>query len=236
MNNLIEIGTKFYIEAEALILKIEGRLDRNKGAFFKDSTEDWKLTPNFYYGGSVEFSDCPYYHLYITTFDAIKDGDFFIHPDGFVMKANSQSDHRHYKCPKVIACTDLSLGLPLPNFNFIKYYADSYVTGSGLTTVLVEVEKSINEEGRTAIRMCDDAGKEFSKELSNSCYDFKIKTKENIIFIEDKNINKNKVWSTAEVENKLLDMVIDISKHLLLDKKFTDFPHQEWITENIKNN
>jgi len=48
-------------------------------------------------------------HLYLVSDDEIKEGDWFLHPDNVVIKANSQSDHKVYRCKKIIATTDKSL-------------------------------------------------------------------------------------------------------------------------------
>jgi hypothetical protein len=52
-------------------------LDRNKGVLFADSLEDGKLVKNFY-DRNIEWKDCAYYHIYITSDEEIKEGDWVI--------------------------------------------------------------------------------------------------------------------------------------------------------------
>lgn len=52
-------------------------IDRNLGAFFKDTLEEEKLVINFY-DKNIEFADCKYYDLYITSDEEIKEGDWFL--------------------------------------------------------------------------------------------------------------------------------------------------------------
>lgn len=62
-------------------------------------------------------------HLYILDTEArVKEEDWFIHPDGYVLKASKYSDHDIYNCKKVIASTDKSLDLPIIPRKLINEY------------------------------------------------------------------------------------------------------------------
>lgn len=111
---------------------------------------------------TYELSHIKTQHLYIISDDEIKEGDWIVKlSDNVIIKANSQSDYRHYIYKKIIAATDSSLlnpniniksplynilgekfkSLPQPSQQFIERYIESYNKGEVITDVLVEYQE-----------------------------------------------------------------------------------------------
>ena len=68
----------------------------------------------------------------------IKDNKYIIHKEG-----NTEIEN----CKKIIATTDVSLGLPQPSQQFIQKYIEEYNKGNVITDVLVEYEYLLNDMG-----------------------------------------------------------------------------------------
>ena len=89
-------------------------------------------------------------HLYITSSDEIKEGDWVIREfDNTIIKVNSQSDHKHYKHNKIIASTNTELikdGVDKIGFSFIDDYIFEYNNGNILKKVNVEYDSILQFE------------------------------------------------------------------------------------------
>lgn len=79
-------------------------------------------------------------HLYITSDDEIKEGDWVIFRGGKPFRCGSD-EHAGLGFLKIIATTDTSLGLPQPSDKFIQAYIEAYNKGEKIDKVLVEYEK-----------------------------------------------------------------------------------------------
>ena len=91
-------------------------------------------------GSTVQF-----WNLYIISDDEIKEnGTHFYNPHSGQLHISG--NHTDYKavnnngCKKIIATTDVSLGLPQPSKQFIQKFVEEYNKGNIITDVLVEYE------------------------------------------------------------------------------------------------
>ncbi len=102
------------------------------------------------YGEKLEYKnkDNSYQHLYITSDEEIKDGDWCILFDSF---GHLFTDSAQQYIPskghvlnnglcKVISSTDTILNLPQPSQEFIQQYIKNYNEGNSITNVKVEYE------------------------------------------------------------------------------------------------
>lgn len=83
------------------------------------------------------------YHLYFTSNEEIKNGDWVLMPDNTIHKMSPSDmigylDSQSKATKKIIATTDTSLGLSQPSQSFIKAYIEEYNKGNVITDVLVE--------------------------------------------------------------------------------------------------
>lgn len=169
-------------------------------------------------------------HLYITSDEEIKEGDWFIcnqamqqcvevrkdnnYPYKIINKFNGEIQYhsKHWK-GKIIATTDKSLELPQPSQQFIEKYIEEYNRGNVITDVLVEYEANSKNIIKYGAR-----GKHI-----------KVNPKDNTITIEKV---KNS-WTKEEHSKSLSDLGRDLSKHFNLpfedSFKFT----MKWIEENL---
>jgi hypothetical protein len=86
-----------------------------------------------------------WYHLYITTDEEIKEGDWYYWSvTNTIQKAIKDSLGRLPKIEdgskKIIATTDKSLGLASPSTSFIEKFVEEYNKGNIITKVIVEYE------------------------------------------------------------------------------------------------
>ena len=106
-------------------------------------------------------------HLYITSNEEIKEGDWFIHNNKIYNASNFNTNSSSVwsnefpkgiysviqeHCSKIIATTDSSLNLPLISNEFVKLFVDSYNNGNVINEVNVDIfmknmlpETGINE-------------------------------------------------------------------------------------------
>lgn len=82
-------------------------LDRNRGVLFADSLEDGKLVKNFY-DRNIEWKDCAYYHIYITSDEKPKKGEWSVYL-GLQKKYKCIEDVVGDEFPKIILTTDPDL-------------------------------------------------------------------------------------------------------------------------------
>lgn len=82
-------------------------------------------------------------HLYITSDDEIKEGDWVIETLNKVIfqVKNSTNDYRDSTFKKIISTTDKSIDLPEIPQSFINQYIESYNKGNVITEVMVEYEQ-----------------------------------------------------------------------------------------------
>ena len=85
-------------------------------------------------------------HIYITSDEEIKDGDYYY--DNIVLQVRQWKSFMIYnklQHKKIIATTDASLGLPQPSQQFIEKYIEEYNKGNVITDVLVEYEYLLDD-------------------------------------------------------------------------------------------
>jgi hypothetical protein len=107
------------------------------------------------------------YHLYITSDDEIKEGDWFYSADYNVIdQLKTNGNIYENNCKKIIATTDkelwtkskitgsdsfLNSPLPQPSESFIQTYIESYNKGEVIKEVMVEYENIFDPKGVTII-------------------------------------------------------------------------------------
>jgi len=88
---------------------------------------------------NMNFVVCKPQHIYITSDEPIIEGDWYIKDNEIHQKLYGKtvipSDAR-----KIIATTDISLGLPTPSFEFISAYITAYNKGEQIKDVMIEYE------------------------------------------------------------------------------------------------
>jgi hypothetical protein len=156
MSRLIEKERKHYIKCKVVMLASNGESQLYKTMYkLCRSSISYKqeLSPNQ-----------QNQHLYITSDNEIKEGDWYLTDNNKVLQATNtilglvyaEGDHgrqiRH--CQKIIATTDPLLGYtdhrvsPVPNFcslpspseSFIKAYIEAYNNGNVIDSILIEVD------------------------------------------------------------------------------------------------
>lgn len=179
-------------------------------------------------------------HLYITSDDEIKEGDWCIDTvdNNFIFKMTKSfiKDNSNYKdyCKKIIATTDSSLTigeediwknrkdilypniLPQPSQSFIKKYVEEYNKGNIITDVLVEYHNNYDLHYYTppgGIECCD----------KTDSWETKVNSKDNTITI--KKIKDS--WSRNEVKY-LLELGMNKAK-----SNFNSGEISKWIEENL---
>lgn len=108
--------------------------------------------------GQLEYHDSPAgeddisspYHLYITSYDLVKDGDFFLDIDGVHIRKNSNLYSLPADARKIIASTDSSLKVLLIHYNFIRRYIDDFNNGTPITKVEIDLVPE-SEKGNIVI-------------------------------------------------------------------------------------
>lgn len=152
-------------------------------------------------------------HLYFTTDEEIKEGDWYINSQNkpYLNRAgNTNFEGLYDKCKKIVSTTDSSLGLPQPTTAFIK----KYVELAGIDEVDLEYE---------------DKGKYISEEFGGIAHDtwipnLQLKVSHNTITIHA--IKDS--WSREEVIKLMEKYCIDIHRYTI---NSTDF--NNWIKENL---
>ena len=93
-----------------------------------------------------------YQHLYIISDDEIKENNthFYNPHSGQLHISGNHTDYiaiNKNGCKKIIATTDVSLGLHQPSQQFIQKFVEEYNKGNIITDVLVEYEYLLNDMG-----------------------------------------------------------------------------------------
>ena len=169
-------------------------------------------------------------HLYITSDDEIKEGDWFINiRQGYIGKPSKCI--RKYK---IIATTDTSLkiktyyeiednqeiNLPQPSQQFIDKYIEEYNKGNIITDVLVEYEKT-------------NIGSIINVSKRNFIEQLKINPKDNTITIKKlkDNWNREEVIGLLKLIKK--DTINSIELDIDSDNLICDLNINKWIEENL---
>ena len=103
-------------------------------------------------GVNPKDSTLQFWNLYIISDDEIKENNthFYNPHSGQLHISGNHTDYiaiNKNGCKKIIATTDVSLGLPQPSEQFIQKYIEEYNKGNIITDVLVEYEYLLNDMG-----------------------------------------------------------------------------------------
>ena len=161
-----------------------------------------------------QFQDWNLQHLYITSDEEIKKGDFAYSIDSYVNKKriitwDEMLRNDLVSSNKIITTTDNSLGLPKPSQQFIEKYIEEYNKGNIITDVLVEYNE-------ISIRECQTCGnitnnwkcncKSISFNIISTYNELKVNPKDNTITIKKvkDSWNRNEVISLIkEFDNSI---------------------------------
>lgn len=141
MSKLKEIDGRYYQECEVVMLAI----DKRSCLFINKRSNQLQ----YYFKGNAP-NNAKHQHLYFISNEKIKEGDYYYNDlfnmadqlikgglvtDDLIQTLNNNKHNR-----KIIATTDISLGLLQPSKSFIQAYIKSYNEGKPITKVLVEME------------------------------------------------------------------------------------------------
>jgi hypothetical protein len=222
MSKLIEKEGKHYIKGKVVMLATneESRLYKMMGKIYRSSINyKQELFPNQ-----------QNQHLYITSNDEIKEGDFYYDPIANCIRQCEDEKRekllnvaKHLGNKKIIATTDTSLkiitgmvgsgtGVPLPqpSESFIKAYIEAYNNGNVIEDILIEVEEIIVQDA-------------FRRRPDYNTYRIKLK---------DNNIIIGKVkdsWTREEVHSLMMEAWIRGEA----DKSMDYTVRENWIEENL---
>ena len=166
-------------------------------------------------------------NLYIISDDEIKENNthFYNPHSGQLHISGNHTDYiaiNKNGCKKIIATTDVSLGLPQPSKQFIQKYIEEYNKGREIKEVLVEYEDIIyNPEKDREYQSNDRINIEDCDKLSR----LKINPKDNTITIK----KAKDSWTREEVKSLFRHFRTDI----LPFGQVNDFTLNKWIEENL---
>ena len=148
-------------------------------------------------------------HLYIISDDEIKENNthFYNPHSGQLHISGNHTDYiaiNKNGCKKIIATTDVSLGLPQPSQQFIQKYVDEYNKGNIITNVLVEYNYFLDDNGILPY------------------WNLKVNPKDNTITI--KKVKDS--YTREEVENLIYSAMTDRCYTTVAEWK-------KWIEENL---
>lgn len=151
-----------WIKSKVAMLPAKSKVN---GMLVKDISEQDKIL-SIKRNWSHEHEDYIDQHLYFTSDEEIKEGDWFIcnqaaqqcievrknndYPYKIINKFNGeiQYESKHWKS-KIIATTDKSIGLPEPSKEFLDVYIKAYNEGKKIKEVLIQCnEKGLSLQGR----------------------------------------------------------------------------------------
>ena len=172
-----------------------------------------------------------YQHLYIISDDEIKENNthFYNPHSGQLHISGNHTDYiaiNKNGCKKIIATTDVSLGLPQPSKQFIQKYIEEYNKDNKdniITDVLIEYELISNEEYFGNTINPDDDVPYFDERL-------KINSKDNTITIKKVKDSYSRE-EVIEFGNKVKEYCKDGWKPDSLHRVF--FEWDKWIEENL---
>lgn len=249
MSKLIEKERRFYKECGVVMLETKDctniHKDKRANSYPKLQKPSllggiWKSDPNHYQSVQATRDGLQEnFHLYITSDDEIKEGDWYLEPNVDIKPTQCKKISELTKNDKkIIATTDTSIGFtdhkisPVPNFcefpqpsdKFIQAYIDAYNKSEKIEKVLVEYGLFCNTNKYPNIKT--ECNCPCTEEINCG---ITLKLKDNNIII--KKVKDS--WSRAEVETSHLSMAVDIAKHILEGNSFTTFNPEKWIEKNL---
>ena len=195
-----------------------------------------------------------YQHLYITSDEEIKEGDWFIKDDELHLWQGAIPEYHKLNAYKIIATTntalkvhhfykgvfkDLEYSLPLISQQFIQYYIEKYNEGNVITEVEVEYEDLTEQLQESVDNLRDNCLEDFDNEEESPYYhlleqaiielgNYSSKIKVN----PDNTINIKPIknsWSREEVI-KLIEKFNDNIEYVY---NYGEEALNEWIEENL---
>ena len=159
-------------------------------------------------GVNPKDSTLQFWNLYIISDDEIKENNthFYNPHSGQLHISGNHTDYiaiNKNGCKKIIATTDVSLGLPQPSQQFIQKYIEEYNKGNVITDVLVEYNYFLDDNGVLPY------------------WNLKVNPKDNTITI--KKVKDS--WNREEILNDIEQAIIqglDIGQY-----------RDKWIKENL---
>ena len=124
---------------------------------------------------SLNHKECTYKHLYILSYDEIKEGDYFYIPDDTAVSQIEKAKYFEHNlvngwvkkaCFKIIASTDIFPDVLYLNENFIK----QYVEANGFDEILVEYENKIEELEDNVDNLLECCNEDFEEHIEESPY------------------------------------------------------------------
>ena len=165
MSKLIEKEGKFYKKCGVVMLETKGctniHKDKRANSYPKLQKPSflggiWKNDPNHYQNVQATRDGLQEnFHLYITSYDEIKEGDWYLEPNVDIKPTQCKKISELTKDDKKIIATtnplldpccddglpkvcNCNLGLPQPSDKFIQAFIDAYNKGEKIDKVLVE--------------------------------------------------------------------------------------------------
>ena len=180
-----------------------------------------KDIPNVEFNNVLSPNNWIYQHLYIISDDEIKENNthFYNPHSGQLHISGNHTDYiaiNKNGCKKIIATTDVSLGLPQPSQQFIQKYIEEYNKGNIITNVLVEYNCG---DSHCSLFGCQ-------KHLgckNESIQTVKINPKDNTITIK----KLKDSWNREEVSN-LIKLFANNYQYAS-----NDIGYNKWIEENL---
>ena len=170
-------------------------------------------------------------HLYIISDDEIKENNtHFYNP--YSGQLHISGNHTDYiainknGCKKIIATTDVSLGLPQPSQQFIQKYIEGYNKGNVITDVLVEYQTDFKSETKLYMLGIGDNPDDFEYGEPT----VKINPKDNTTTIKKVKDSYSRE-EVIEFGNKVKEYCKDGWKPDSLHRVF--FEWDKWIEENL---
>ena len=148
-------------------------------------------------------------HLYITSNEKIKEGDYCIDA-GELFGSYERTDTLIGPSYKIIATNDISLGLPQPSQQFIQKYIKEYNKGNVIANVLVEYEIETNV---------------LFKVYESDPIKLKVNPKDNTITIK----KVKELWNREE----FIELINKFNNIMSNDQQLTQFGLDKWIEENL---
>ena len=134
-------------------------------------------------------STVQFWNLYIISDDEIKENNthFYNPHSGQLHISGNHTDYiaiNKNGCKKIIATTDVSLGLPQPSKQFIQKFVEEYNKGNVITDVLVEYENIYIDSFGTTIIQHEKDSDSYLKQCTFVNSKLKINPKDNTITIK----------------------------------------------------
>lgn len=204
---------------------------------FDNSLKEFRINKNKSWSASCDTNVLIPQHIYITSDEEIKEGDWYCSPTGIVSQHNGTE-----KLPdgwkKIIATTDKSLtqfnqyvgenegymtSLPQPSQSFIEKYVEEYNKGNIITDIMVEYEEDL-------IKIYDNSGGHPGGHWESNPINEGLK----LIINPDNTINIKPIKDSWNI--KELSGILSMYKQYIFSKTGREteiLPTDKWIESNL---